>query len=158
MPRRPTIHELERILDAEEDTPIEILPNGEVRARGTGAAEIGGKKPLTMREDLGGEYAGSAPRRGRLTGPPPGDDARPLSLGHPPLISLVLYDPTQTFRAETARLASVVSRLKRRLSRLRAKDGHSREQLRELENTLAGRPDVTTVGQRMRGDVVWRPK
>ena len=58
MADRPTIHELEAILDAEEDTPIEILPNGEIRALGTGAAALGGRKPLTMREDLGGEYGG----------------------------------------------------------------------------------------------------
>lgn len=58
MPDRPTIHELEAILEAEEDTPIEILPNGEVRALGTGSAALGGRKPLTMREDLGGEYGG----------------------------------------------------------------------------------------------------
>ena len=58
MANRPTIRELEEILDAEEDTPIEILPNGEVRALGKGSAELGGGKPLTMREDLGGEYGG----------------------------------------------------------------------------------------------------
>ena len=58
MANKPTIHELEAILDAEEDTPIEILPNGEIRAQGTGSAELGGGKPLTMREDLGGEYGG----------------------------------------------------------------------------------------------------
>lgn len=58
MANRPTIHELESILEAEEDTPIEILPNGEVRALGTGSAELGGRKPLTLREDLGGEYGG----------------------------------------------------------------------------------------------------
>lgn len=57
MPNKPTIKELEAILDAEEDTPIEILPNGEIRAQGKGAAEVG-YKPLTMREDLGGEYGG----------------------------------------------------------------------------------------------------
>lgn len=55
---RPTIHELEAILDGEEDTPIEILPNGEIRALGKGSAELSGGKPLTMREDLGGEYGG----------------------------------------------------------------------------------------------------
>ena len=54
MARRPTIHELEQLLESEEDTPIEILPNGEIRARGeSDAAERGYKKPLTMREDLG---------------------------------------------------------------------------------------------------------
>ena len=57
MPRKPTIRELEQLLESEEDTPIEILPNGEIRAReGSDAAERGYKKPLTMREDLGGEY------------------------------------------------------------------------------------------------------
>ena len=54
---RPTIADLEAILDQEEEVEIEILPNGEVRAKGqTSAQEMGGKKPLTMREDLGGEY------------------------------------------------------------------------------------------------------
>lgn len=54
---RPSIAELEAILDSEEEVPIEILPNGEIRAKGTaGTLELGGRKPLTMREDLGGEY------------------------------------------------------------------------------------------------------
>ena len=60
MPRKPTIHELEAILDEEEDSPIEILPNGEVRAvGGSDLAERGYRKPITMRENLGGEYGGS---------------------------------------------------------------------------------------------------
>ena len=50
--------ELEKILDQEDEVEIEILPNGEVRAKGkTSDVERGGRKPLTMREDLGGEYA-----------------------------------------------------------------------------------------------------
>jgi len=54
---RKTIAELEAILDKEEEVEIDILPNGEVRAKGeTSAQELGGRKPLTMREDLGGEY------------------------------------------------------------------------------------------------------
>lgn len=58
MARKPTIRELEQILESEEDAPIEILPNGEIRARGgSDDAERSYKKPLTMREDLGGEYA-----------------------------------------------------------------------------------------------------
>lgn len=58
---KPTIDELERILEEEQDDPIEILPNGEVRSLGGSKGEdIGGKKPLTMREDLGGEYAEAA--------------------------------------------------------------------------------------------------
>ena len=60
MAKKPTIHELEAILDEEEDSPVEILPNGEVRAvGGSDSAERGYKKPITMREDLGGEYNGS---------------------------------------------------------------------------------------------------
>jgi hypothetical protein len=54
---RPSIAELERQLDNEEEAEIEILPNGEVREKGkTTDAERGGRKPLTMRENLGGEY------------------------------------------------------------------------------------------------------
>lgn len=62
MTNRPTIRELEKILDEEEDTPIEILPNGEVRPLGTHADELHGGKPLTLREDLGGEYGGHLSR------------------------------------------------------------------------------------------------
>jgi hypothetical protein len=55
---RPTIADLEAILDREEQVEIEILPNGEVRALDDSTpAERGGRKPLTMRENLGGEYA-----------------------------------------------------------------------------------------------------
>lgn len=55
--RKPTIHELEQLLEDEEDVPIEILPNGEIRAKGsTSSVELQGRKPITMREDLGGEY------------------------------------------------------------------------------------------------------
>lgn len=54
--RRPTIRELEEILDQEEDTAIEILPNGEIRALGATRTELPTLKPLTLREDLGGEY------------------------------------------------------------------------------------------------------
>ena len=57
MANKPTIHELEAILEEEESSPIEILPNGEVRALGgSDAIERGYRKPITMREDLGGEY------------------------------------------------------------------------------------------------------
>ena len=54
---KPTIAELEKILEKEAEVEIDILPNGEVRAKGqTSSNELGGRKPLTMREDLGGEY------------------------------------------------------------------------------------------------------
>ena len=63
MNRKPTIHELEAILEEEEDTPIEILPNGEVRTLGgSDALERGSRKPITMRENLGGEYGGPGER------------------------------------------------------------------------------------------------
>ena len=44
MAQKPTIDELESILDQEEEIPIEILPNGEIRARNqTSSFEIGEK-------------------------------------------------------------------------------------------------------------------
>jgi hypothetical protein len=59
MDKKPTIQELESLLNSEEDTPIQILPNGEIRAVGQASAlDLGAKKPLTMKEDLGGEYLG----------------------------------------------------------------------------------------------------
>ncbi len=56
IPKRPTIAELEALLNNEEEQAIEILPNGEVRAVGTmkGKPKL---KPITLRENLGGEYA-----------------------------------------------------------------------------------------------------
>ena len=57
MSQQSRIDELERLLNSEEDIPIQILPNGEIRQVGqTTAADMGSKKPLTMRENLGGEY------------------------------------------------------------------------------------------------------
>ncbi len=51
------IDELEALLNSEEDTPIQILPNGEIREIGKARnSDMGNKKPLTMRENLGGEY------------------------------------------------------------------------------------------------------
>ena len=59
MSKRLTVEELEAVLNSEEETPIQILPNGEIREIGQASpAEVGTKKPLTMREDLGGEYGG----------------------------------------------------------------------------------------------------
>ena len=43
------IDELEKLLNSEEDNPIQILLNGEIREVGqTNAADLGTKKPLTM--------------------------------------------------------------------------------------------------------------
>ena len=51
------IHEQVQDRELGEVNEIEILPNGEIRAvGGSDPAERGFKKPLTMREDLGGEY------------------------------------------------------------------------------------------------------
>jgi hypothetical protein len=59
MSPKPTIRELESLLNSEENVRIQILPNGEIREAGQATpSEVGAKKPLTMREDLGGEYAG----------------------------------------------------------------------------------------------------
>lgn len=57
MSKKLSLEELEAVLNSEEETPIQILPNGEIREVGNASpAEVGNKKPLTMREDLGGEY------------------------------------------------------------------------------------------------------
>lgn len=57
MSTQSKIDELERLLNSEEDTPIQILPNGEIREIGRASAgDMGNKKPLTMKENLGGEY------------------------------------------------------------------------------------------------------
>ena len=57
MDKKPTIQELERLLNSEEDIPVQILPNGEIRSKSqTSAADLGGEKPLTMEKNLGGEY------------------------------------------------------------------------------------------------------
>jgi hypothetical protein len=64
MGKKLSIKELEALLNSEEETPIQILPNGEIREVGTiSASELGTKKPLTLKENLGGEYGGSI-RRG----------------------------------------------------------------------------------------------
>lgn len=58
MAKKPTIEELEALLNVEENVQIQILPNGEIREVGQASSvELGGKKPLTLKEDLGGEYA-----------------------------------------------------------------------------------------------------
>lgn len=57
-PKRMSIDQLEKLLNSESDwesPAIEILPNGEIRQAGAG--EKLGIKPLTMKENLGGEYS-----------------------------------------------------------------------------------------------------
>lgn len=59
--RKPTIHELEALLESDEELEITILPNGEIRAVDANGekVEVGDArlKPITMRENLGGEYS-----------------------------------------------------------------------------------------------------
>ena len=57
MEKKPTIEELERILDNDEETTIEILPNGSIREHRKRRGRKPKIKPLTYQEDLGGEYA-----------------------------------------------------------------------------------------------------
>ncbi len=59
--KKLSIAEIESILNREnkfmdeEDSTIQILPNGEIRAADP-SIRIKNKKPLTMRDNLGGEY------------------------------------------------------------------------------------------------------
>ena len=53
-PRASKIDQIEAILNREEDVALTILPNGEIM---TAPGQPTGKKPLTFREHLGGEYA-----------------------------------------------------------------------------------------------------
>jgi hypothetical protein len=53
--RKMTIDELERMLSRDEDDyEITILPNGEIRSKKRRGTPKG--MPLTMGQDLGGEY------------------------------------------------------------------------------------------------------
>jgi hypothetical protein len=54
-PRRMSIDELQKLLERDDDITLEILPNGEIRE--AGSKEKTDRKPLTMRDNLGGEYA-----------------------------------------------------------------------------------------------------
>ena len=56
-PKKPTIAELQAILKDETEKPIEILPNGEIRAQKRRRGRPQKVKVLTMKEALGGEYA-----------------------------------------------------------------------------------------------------
>lgn len=58
MDKRPTIAELEKLLNSETDEQLEILPNGEIRQVGsTESIDTGTmKRVLTEKERLGGNY------------------------------------------------------------------------------------------------------
>ena len=55
---KPTIDELKAILERDEDEAFQILPNVEIRPVNefNNRRISGGRKPITLREDLGGEY------------------------------------------------------------------------------------------------------
>lgn len=50
-----SIEQLEKLLEKDDEQEIEILPNGEVIVKGTN--ENKNIKPLTYKEQLGGEYS-----------------------------------------------------------------------------------------------------
>ena len=54
-----SIDDLERMFKREDEVMLEILPNGEIRefSEEEKADVRSRRKPLTMRENLGGEYA-----------------------------------------------------------------------------------------------------
>lgn len=53
-----SIDQLERLLDRDDEVMLEILPSGEIRefSELEKAQVRSERKPLTMRENLGGEY------------------------------------------------------------------------------------------------------
>lgn len=61
MGKKPSIAQLQKLLDSDEDVEITILPNGGVVTKEKGAkVKTGDLKPLTFREHLGGEYGVAA--------------------------------------------------------------------------------------------------
>ena len=54
--KKLTIAQIEALLEKEEEVDLEILPNGEIRRLGGGDIKDLKLKPITMRENLGGEY------------------------------------------------------------------------------------------------------
>jgi len=61
--KMPTIAQLEALLKSEEDVPLTIMPNGEVRRLKGKALKLAQQeklKPITYKEDLGGEYGVAA--------------------------------------------------------------------------------------------------
>lgn len=56
LPKRMTVEQIEQLLQQDENMPITILPNGEVRAATEQERRDRPKHPLTFRENLGGEY------------------------------------------------------------------------------------------------------
>ena len=51
--KKPSIETLQALLKQESEVPLQIMPNGEVYQGGRKTKS----KPITLKEDLGGEYA-----------------------------------------------------------------------------------------------------
>lgn len=51
---KPSIAQLEELLQRDDENSITILPNGEVEV--VPGSDVGALKPLTFRDNLGGEY------------------------------------------------------------------------------------------------------
>lgn len=56
---KPSIDDLQQMLNSDAEVMLEILPSGEVRefSEDEQAQVRSRRKPLTMRDNLGGEYA-----------------------------------------------------------------------------------------------------
>lgn len=52
-----TVLEIEALLERDEEIELRILPNGEIVSIGDTDVDLKDLKPITMRENLGGEYA-----------------------------------------------------------------------------------------------------
>ena len=60
MKKKPTIAYLEALLKNESDVPLRVMPNGEIRALTKKQIRDKKYRPLTLKEDLGGEYGVAA--------------------------------------------------------------------------------------------------
>lgn len=60
MRKKPTIEELQKLLEAEETHPIHVLPNGQIKKCRKNCKGHAKPKVITMKEALGGEYAQAA--------------------------------------------------------------------------------------------------
>lgn len=57
MRKKMSISELESLLKRDDDIELEILPNGEIVPKGgSDQLDLVGRRPITFRENLGGEY------------------------------------------------------------------------------------------------------
>jgi len=60
MKKKVTLAYLEALLKNESDIPLRVMPNGEIRAMTKKQIKDKNRKPITLNEDLGGEYGVAA--------------------------------------------------------------------------------------------------